>query len=152
MPWTAADRAYAESLPTSYERLVVHPGAEAMAAELAGAPKAMRNRVLPSDWLASEGGHERKLPTDTQSPSPEIDDEGPPRVIHYDHLAARRGGAPPRAAIAVQRHIGGSAAKLIVNMLIVDMEPSASERPTGRSPACSGSPTASSAQGRHRAG
>ena len=155
-PWTAAYhreavRVYAESLPMSYERrigsLFIH-GAEAMdtfdiPSELADdwliVKTYLRNASSAiADWLGSEGGHERKqVPTDTQSPSPEIDEAGPPRVIHYDHLAALTTleGARrlERAAVAVQRHIGApSAAKLddgqrrLLNMLangtaIVDM-------------------------------
>ena len=60
-----------------------------------------------ADWLAAEGGRSREA---TRLPSPEIDDEGPPRVIHYDRLAALTtlDGARrlERAAMAVQRHIG----------------------------------------------
>lgn len=155
-PWTAAYhreavRVYAESLPVSYERrvgsLFVH-SAEAMDAfdipsELADDWLIVKTYLhnassAIADLLASEARRgSKQAPTDAWLSPPEIDDEQPPRVIHYDRLAALTTleGARrlERAAIAVQRHLGApTAAKLddgqrrLLNMLangtaIVDM-------------------------------
>ena len=124
-PWTAtyhseAVRVYAESLPATYQRriasLFVH-SAEAMdavdlSAELVEDWFIVRSYMSRAstaiaDWLAVERGSSAET---IKLPSPEIDDEGPPRVIHYDRLAAltTRDGARrlERAAMALQRHIG----------------------------------------------
>lgn len=133
-PWTAAYHrkavyVYAESLPLSYQRriasLFIH-GAEAMGtidipSELAGdwlIVKAYLHNASSAiaDWLVAA---RKRSPEARQTPSPEVDDERPPRVIHYDRLAALTtiDGARrlERAAIAVQRHIGAPSAPMLDN-------------------------------------
>ena len=130
-PWTAgyhraAVHVYAESLPASYERrigsLFIH-SAEAMGtvdipSELAGdwlIVEAYVNNAgsAIADWLAAE----RRSPQDRQLRSPEIGGDQPPRVIHYDRLAALTTleGARrlERAALAVQRHVGAPSAAML---------------------------------------
>lgn len=131
-PWTAAyHRAavhvYAESLPVPYERrigsLFIY-SAEAMdAVDLPAGlvedwfivKSYMRNASTAiADWLVTQ---RINSPGARKIPSPEIDDEGPPRVIHYDRLAALTtlDGARrlERAAIAVQCHIGAPSAAML---------------------------------------
>ena len=131
-PWTAAyHRAavhvYAESLPVAYERriesLFIH-SAEAMAAvdipsELAEDWLIVKTYLhnassAIADWLAAE---RRRSPEDRRLPSPEIGGDQPPRVIHYDRLAALTTleGARrlERAAIAVQRRVGAPSAAML---------------------------------------
>lgn len=131
-PWTAdyhreAVQVYAESLPAPYQRrigsLFIH-SAEAM--DVAGLPAGVAD-----DWfivrsylrnasaaIADRLAAERTGPSEARAtPSPVIDDGSPPRVIHYDRLAALTTVDGTRrleqAATAVQRHIGApSAAKL----------------------------------------
>ena len=118
---------YAESLPAPYQRrigsLFIH-SAEAM--ETVGLPAG-----LADDWfivrsylrnasaaIADLLATERTGPSKARATSsPVIDDESPPRVIHYDRLAALTtiDGARrlEQAATAVQRRIGApSAAEL----------------------------------------
>ena len=131
-PWTAAyHRAavhvYAESLPVPYERrigsLFIY-SAEAMdAVDLPAGlvedwfivKSYMRNASTAiADWLVTQ---RINSPEARKIPSPEIDDEGLPRVIHYDRLAALTtlDGARrlERAAIAVQCHIGAPSAAML---------------------------------------
>ena len=133
-PWTAAYHrkavyVYAESLPLSYQRriasLFIH-GAEAMGtidipSELADdwlIVKVYLHNASSAiaDWLVAA---RKRSPEARQTPSPEIDDEQPPRVIHYDRLVALTtiDGARrlERAAIAVQRHIGAPSAPMLDN-------------------------------------
>ena len=67
-----------------------------------------------ADWLAVAKQWSPMVP---QPSSPEIDDKEPPRVIHYDRLAALTtlDGARrlERAAIAVQRHVGPLSAAML---------------------------------------
>ena len=131
-PWTAAYhreavRVYAESLPATYQRRV--------GSLFTNTADAMDTVALPAglaeDWfivrsylhnasaaIADLLDANSKGPSDVRgAPSPVIDHESPPRVIHYDRLAALTTIAGTnrleQAAAAVQRHIGApSAAKL----------------------------------------
>jgi DNA-binding CsgD family transcriptional regulator len=129
-PWTAAyHRAavhvYAQSLPRSYQKRIGSlfiQGVEAM--DALDVPTKLvedcfiimsyfRNASSAiAGWLAADGSRSHGA-----GKTPSIDDERPPRVIHYDGLAVlttvdgvRR---LERAAIAVQRHIGAPSAAIL---------------------------------------
>ena len=152
-PWTAAyHRAavhvYAESLPVPYERrigsLFIHSTEAMDAVDLPAGlvedwfivKSYMRNASTAiADWLVTQ---RINSPEARKIPSPEIDDEGPPRVIHYDRLAALTtlDGARrlERAAIAVQCHIG--APPVFPSPTWLPIWDIRSERSTGRSTGC----------------
>lgn len=118
---------YAVSLPTPYQRrigsLFFHAAEEMDSVNLPAR--------LIEDWfivrsylcnassvIADSLAVRNNASTEASSaPSPEIDDERPPRVIHYDRLAALTTTAGAcrleRAAMAVQCHIGAPSAAML---------------------------------------